>query len=223
MLHVLQPGVDSPESLMKLLADEETRDLVLDDEALFRAVLERRDCLRISTHFYFYILVRQVFRRSGIEEREVADYVAELLAEFSSAESLRCRLPGQNHPLDYFVDMLAALQTADDTTTFYLRAHIGNRSLFLAGIFPDHIHYRLERHGAPDLHYYESLGRENYHLASDHRLARKYDVAGIFNILAERFQATRLALNDLGERLVALSGFDSSVSALLNSSFETGN
>src|SRR5205823_5956463 len=89
------------ECLVKLLADEESRDLILDDEALFHALLERRGCLRVTSRFYFYILVRHVFRRSDIQNRTVADYVAEVLAEFSSAERSRCVLPGQNNPLDY--------------------------------------------------------------------------------------------------------------------------
>ena len=71
--------------LTKLLADQDTRDLILDDERLFHALLEHRGCLRVSTHFYFYVLVRQVMRRSGIEDRAVADYVAEVLSEFSRA------------------------------------------------------------------------------------------------------------------------------------------
>lgn len=220
ILGVLRPGVDNAECLTRLLADEETRDLVLDDEKLFHAVLEQRHCLRISTHFYFYILVRQVFRRSGIEERAVADYVAEVMAEFSRAENLRCRVQGQ--PKDYFVDMLAALQTADDLTSFYIRAHIGNYSLFLSGIFPDHVRFRAERRGAPGLNYYEGLGQANYRAASDHRLARKYALDGIFNILADRFQTTRLALNDLGERLLNLHEVDASIKALLHSTFKPG-
>jgi hypothetical protein len=222
ILSVLRPKVGTADCLVKLLADEESRDLILDDEALFRAVLEHRNCLRISTHFYFYILVRQVFRRSGLTERNVADYVAEVLAEFSRAESTRCMVKGQAKPLDYFVDMLAALQIADDTTSFYIRAHIGNHSLFLAGIFPDRIRWRAERRGAPDLKYYEEVGRSSYRAARDHRLAYKYDLADIFNTLSERFQHTRLALNDLGERLVTLGEVDNSIDALLKSSMKLG-
>src|SRR6185503_20427903 len=90
ILRVLRPGVDNAECLTRLLADEETRDLILDDEKLLHAVLEQRNCLGISTHFYFYILVRQVFRRAGIEERTVADYVAEVMAQFSRAENTQC-------------------------------------------------------------------------------------------------------------------------------------
>ena len=189
ILSVLGAKAGSAETLIQLLGDEESRNLILDDESLLHAILERRNCLSISTHLYFYILVRQAFRRSDLQERTLADYVASVLAEFSQTERTRCKVNGQ--PVDYFCDMLAALQTADDTTGFYIRAHIGNQSLFLSGVFPDRIRFRAERSGAPGLAYLEGLGRMNYRVASDHRLARKYDLDGIFNHLSERFQQTR--------------------------------
>src|SRR5690349_4257547 len=117
IVSVLRPRVCDSETLIRLLADPDTRDLILDDEALLRAVLESRICLRVSTHLYFYVLVRHVFRRADISEREVADYVAEVLAEYSRAQQMECKVKGK--PLDYFFEMLAALQTADDTTSFY--------------------------------------------------------------------------------------------------------
>src|SRR2546422_6498139 len=106
---------------------------------LFRS---QRGCLRVSTHFYFYVLVRHVFKRSGIEDREVADYVAEVLAEYSRIENTRCVLRGKPEPLDYFFEMVAALHQVDDHTGFFIRTHIGNHSLFLSGIFPERIRYR---------------------------------------------------------------------------------
>jgi hypothetical protein len=203
ILSVLRNKAGDTECLTRLLADEETRDLILDDEALLRAVLEHRNCLRVSTHFYFYILVRHTFRRSGLKDRPLADYVASVLAEFSDVERTRCQLPGRP-PMDYFFDMLAALQTVDDVTRFHIRAHIGNYSLFLSGVFPDRIRFRTERKGAPGLRYYEGVGSANYRAASDHYLARKYELDAIFDTLAERFQETRLALNELRERLTSL-------------------
>jgi len=197
-------GKTRRDCLIDLLKDEESRDLILDDELLFRAVLERPECLRISMHLYFYILVRNVFRGSGLAERELADYVAEVLAEFSQTHRTQMRLSAQGKPVNYFVDMLAALQTADDLTSFFIRAHMGNYSLFLSGVFPDRIRIRSERKGAPDIRYYEEIGRSSFRAASDHRLAYKYDVAEIFNTLSERFQTTRKALNDLGDRLISL-------------------
>jgi hypothetical protein len=204
ILSVLGQRIGTAECLVKLLADEDSRDVILDDEALFHALLERRGCLRVSSRFYFYVLVRHVFRRSDIQDRNVADYVSELLAEFARAENARCVLPGHTNPLDYFFEMMTALQKADDRTSFFIRVHMGNHSLFLAGVFPDRIRSRAEARGFPDLKYYESIGRAQYRAASDHRLAQRYDLTKVLSTLSERFQTTRLALNDISERLFSL-------------------
>ena len=217
ILSVLGRKISTAECLVKLLADEDSRDLILDDEALLHALLEHRGCLRVSTRFYFYIVVRQVLRRSGIQDRAVADYVAEVLAEFSRAERIGCVVPGQAAPLDYIFEMLAALQTADERTSFLIRVHIGNHSLFLSGVFPARIRFRAERRGAPSLKYYEGMGRTQYRVASDHQLARRYEVAGIFDTLAERFETTRLALNDMADRFFSIGDSNSALDGLLNS------
>src|ERR1044071_2805858 len=162
ILSVLGSKLGTAECLVKLLSDEESRDLILDDEALFHALLERRGCLRVTSRFYFYILVRHVFRRSDIQNRTVADYVAEVLAEFARAERARCVVPGAQNPLDYFFEMLSALQTADARTTFFIRAHIGDYSLFLSGVFRERIRFRAEARGFPDVKYYDAMGRTNY-------------------------------------------------------------
>jgi len=215
IVKVLGKKTGNADCLIKLLADEESRDAILDDEMLFRAVLERPEYLRISTHLYFYILVRNVFRHSGLAERDLADYVAEVLTEYSRTERLDFRVHGHGKPLEYVFEMLTALQTADDITRFYIRAHIGNYSLFLSGVFPDRIRRRAERIGAPDLKYYEEMGRLSFRAVSDHRLAYKYDLAEIFNLLSDRFQVTRKALNDLGERLISIGDADASADGML--------
>src|SRR3954469_6391192 len=168
IVEALRPKVDSADCLVKLLADEETRDQILDDETLFRSVLEHRGCLQVSTHFYFYILVRQVLRKSGIQDRCVADYVAEVLAEFSRSERMQYVPKGQGGPLNYFFEMLAALQSADDTTGFYSRAAIGNQSLFMSGIFPEQNPPRAEINAFPVLGHYEQIDRANFPVSTDH-------------------------------------------------------
>jgi hypothetical protein len=208
MLEAFRRKQSERASLVELLSDPETRDLILDDPALFHALLEHRGCLRVSHHFYFYVLVRTTLKRSGIEERDVADYVAEVLAEYSNAERSRPVIPGHKGTVDYFIDMIQALETADDHTRFMIRAHIGNQSLFMTGVFPQRILHRAERRGAPDLTYYEALGQANFRLASDHRLAAKYDLAPVFTTLAAKFRATRLALNDMAERLLTIGEND---------------
>jgi len=220
ILSVLGHRIGTADCLIQLLSDEESRDLILDDEALFKAVLERRGCLQISSRFYFYILVRHIFMRSDIRDRTVADYVAEVLAEFSQAERARCVVPGQGGPMDYLFEMLTALKSADDRTSFHIRVHIGNHSLFLSGVFPERIRHRAEARGFPDLRYYEGLGRTQYRMASDHRLARQYAMEKGLNTLAERFETTRRALNDISERLFSIGEVTTPLDSLLQ---KTGN
>src|SRR5579872_366146 len=204
------PGrkLGTADCLVKLLADEESSALILDDETLFHALLEHRGCLRVSARFYFYVLVRHVFKRSDINDRTVADYVAEVLAAFSEAQRTECMIPGQPNPLDYFFEMVAALRSADERTSFLLRVHIGNHSLFLSGVFPERIRFRAEARGFPDLRYYEDLGRTHYRIAGEHRLAQRYQLEGVLKTLAERFQATRRALNDMSDRLFSIGDPD---------------
>lgn len=218
ILSVLGQKIGNAECLIKLLSDEESRDLILDDDALFHALLERRGCLRVSCRFYFYILVRNVFRRSDVQDRAVADYVAEVLAEFAQAERARCILPGQLNPFDYFFEMLSALNAADDRAGFFIRAHIGNYSLFFSGVFPDRIRVRAELRGFPGVKYYDALGRAHFRAASDHRLAQRYDVAEIFSTLSDRFETARRALNDIADRLFSISDADYSLENLLGQS-----
>jgi hypothetical protein len=208
IVEVLGARGEAEGCLTRLLSDEESRDLILDDEAIYRALLEQGGCLRVSTRLYFYTLVRQVMRRAGLEDRHVADYVAELLSVYGSTESLRCRVAGQEQSMDYFVDMLGALEKADDYTAFHVRAHIGNQSLFMTGVFPEHLRHRTERRGAPGMKYYEALGRASYRVASDHRLAERYEVSEVLSTLSEQFETARQALNDLSERVLALGEAD---------------
>ncbi|HEY5914045.1 MAG TPA: hypothetical protein VJA21_25945, partial [Verrucomicrobiae bacterium] len=74
---------------------------------------------------------------------------------------------------------------------------------------------RAEGRGSPDLGYYEGLGRAQYSLASEHRLARRYELTSILSTLSDRFAATRLALNEITDRLFSLGDTDYSLEKLL--------
>ena len=113
-------------------------------------------------------------------------------------------------------EMLAALQSADERTGFFIRAHIGNYSLFLSGVFPERVRFRAEVRGFPGIEYYDALGRAHFRAASDHRLARRYELAEIFNTLSERFGTTRLALNDIADRLFSIGDANYSLEMLFN-------
>jgi hypothetical protein len=143
-------------SLVDLLTDAETRDQILDHEALVRAVLENPANLTISPQFYFYILARLALKRSGIKDRNLADYVAALLENFTRTR----RLQGlaENMQSTYASDLLLALRNATPYETFLIRTHIGNYALFITGIFHDNVERRSLR-GAPSCAFYEDMGR----------------------------------------------------------------
>jgi hypothetical protein len=201
LLNVLSRESDTTrQSLETLFEDPGSLDSLLDQEALFHALLEERALLGVSTYFYFYILVRHVLLETGCEDRELADYVAALLSEFSSTRRMRGAL-GESRPMDYMVDMLQAMREVDEPTRFALMLHLGNYALFLSGLYADYIERRSVRRAAPSLEYYESIGRSQFQAASDHRLAAKYQLGPLLGTLASEFRSTRMAINDISDRL----------------------
>ncbi len=192
-------------SLVDLLSDIETRDSILDHPRLVDAILNQCGHLRISSQFYFYVLARHVLQQGGIGDRKLSDYVASLLEAFSRAS--RLQICDESHHLveQYISDMLIALNRATPEQAFLLRAHIGNYSLFISGIFhPAVAGQRRSLRGGPDIQFYEDVGRTNYQLVSSHAVARRCELDDVFEGLADRFRDVRLALNQLSDRLLNL-------------------
>lgn len=193
-----------PRRLLRLLEEGDSFDKVLDDARLLRAVLDLKGCLSVSMPFYFYILVRHALLRSDIQDRDVADYVAELLAEFAAHERWRRPQAAEPHPVEYLHEMIALLDRSEGEKRFEMQAHIGNYALFLAGLFPSHLVRRMERRGAPGVGFYEEMGSAHFRMAGAHHLARRMELEAVFTTLGEAFHLTRLALNHLSESLVFL-------------------
>jgi len=185
-------------SLSELLTEAETRDMILDHEALFHAVLEADSPLAISPQCYFYILLRHVLKQQGIVGREVCDYLASLLETFSHIERMRAPSGAGEGVQQYVSDLLLAQQKASNSQQFLLRAHIGNYALFITGVFQDRVEERSKR-GAPDMEFYEHVGASNFLAASVHSVAREHLLTPIFEELGERFHEIRCALNQTAE------------------------
>lgn len=201
---VLARSEGQEQALLDLFADGDSRDQILDETRLFDALQESTSCAEVSENCYFYILVRQVLLKAGLDDRRLADYVAGMLATFVREEHASPLRDADGRPMRYVFEMLTALQNADDRSRFYIQAHVGNHTLFVTGLFARHIVHRAERRGAPGLSYYEGMGRSSYRAASDHRLAERYDLDGVLGDLADSFGEVRRALNDLAERVTWL-------------------
>ena len=75
-------------------------------------------------------------------------------------ERLQVSEEADHRAQEYISDMLIALTRATPEQAFLLRAHIGNYSLFITGIFHENTQRRSLR-GGPDMKFYEQIGRTN--------------------------------------------------------------
>ena len=195
----LSAGRTNSATLAELLTDAEMRDTILDSDSLFKAVLEGDAQLRISPQCYFYILLRHVLKERGIVNRETCDYLASLLETFSVTERMRAPGGAGHGPQQYVSDLLIALQKASPSQAFLLRAHIGNYTLFISGVFHERVECRSRR-GGPDIEFLEGVGAANFQSAASHPFARQNALSPVFGELGERFREVRLALNETAER-----------------------
>jgi hypothetical protein len=182
---------------------QEGPDVLLDDPGLLDALLAIRSLAVPSAALFAYVAVRHALLAAGIDDRPLADYLAALLLEFGRAERSTRPRAVDDQTYHYLAEIVHDL--ADEASAerrFHLQVHLGNYSLWLAGLFPDFIAVRRRRRGGPDLPYYDALGRQGYGAAAQHSLAERYGVADIYRAAAERFPAVRHALNRLSDRLL---------------------
>lgn len=182
---------------------EEGPDRLLDEPGLLEALLALRTLVVPSPPLFAYVAVRHTLLAAGIDDRDLADYLAALVLEFGDHDRHARIRRHDDRSYRYLVDVVGELHGLDDPGErgFLLRVHLGNYSLWLAGLFPDYVEARRSRKGGPDLPYYDELGRQGYQLASEHRLAERYGVAGIYRTAAERFPTLRVAFNRLSDRV----------------------
>lgn len=176
-------------------------DAVLDEPDLLGALRDVRSLGEPSAPLFVYVAVRHTLCAAGLDDAELADYVAALVLEFGDHDQYARVGRHDDRSYHYLIDLVADLATDEGERGFLLRVHLGNYSLWLAGMFPDRIAARRARAGGPDLPYYDEMGRQGYDLAARHPLAGRFGTAAIYRAAAERFPAVRHALNRLSDRV----------------------
>jgi hypothetical protein len=195
-------------SLERRLATEGP-DALLDAPELLERLLAVRTVLVPSPPLFYYVLVRHGLRRAGVDDRELADYLAALLLDFGRGDrAFRVDWNDDQHHR-YLVDILADLEASEGERRFRVTVHLGNYALWLAGLFPDYIAARRLRNGGPDVTYYDALGRRGYGMASDSSLADRYGLESILRTAADRFPTLRTALNGVSDRVFFPNHFSS--------------
>jgi hypothetical protein len=174
-------------------------DELLDEPRLLEALVESRQGACASYPLFAYVVVRHALLNVGEQDRVLADYVASILLHFGFRDRAARIGDADDEAYTTLVDLSGAVNGPDLRRNFMVRAHLGNYALWLSGLFPDYVEGRHFRRGAPDLGYYEEMGRRGYTLAAAHQLAQEHGLVSLFNAAAERFATLRVALNRVSD------------------------
>lgn len=209
-LHLVELlGRDDPEliGLARARLEAEGVDALLDDPRVRNAILTDPD-VRVPPPIVFFVLVRQALLEGGLDDPGIADFVASLMAGFGTARAAWRPSHDDEREYVYLVDLLAGLRTADARRAFLLRTHLGNYSLWLAGLFPDYVDTRRRTRGAPSIDYFDRMGASGYVSAADSREADRWGLRGVLAGVGRDFVRVRQALNRVADRVLWPEGGD---------------
>lgn len=206
VLALLSRGDPGQQARLERRAAEEGPDGLLDEAALPGLLLNAPGCATPSAPLFLYVTVRHALRRAGVDDRRLADYVGAMVFEFGLKDRAWRADQHDDDEFRYLTDIVAAAEQNAGRRGFLLRAHLGNYSLWLAGLFPDWVAERRQRRGGPGFSYYESLGARGFRLASDDDLAARLELADVYALVAERFGEVRVALNRLSDEAFFRTG-----------------
>lgn len=146
---------------------------------------------------FFDRVTRQVFADLGLDDTPVAGYLTGLLTRFARTDALYRvdGLPGRR--IETVVESLQAIEGAwqIDSPDFApereqaLRLHVGDFTLFMSGIFRDHV----ERLGIS--RHYEDQGRRAYRFVAETARTEGRADAEVYRRLAHAFEQYAGALS----------------------------
>ncbi len=150
----------------------------------------------------FTELVHHHFDRDiGLRDAEVQDYIANILAEFCECEQLYKIRNTNERPLNDVGEMLLEADPVYGPARSFdrerqVRKHIGDFTLFYAGMFPESInHYRLRRQRVESFVDWVKAGKESYYIVSKFEHFEYAKVAPLFAQLSQRFEQCVYGLN----------------------------
>jgi len=146
---------------------------------------------------FFDRVIRQSFGDLALDDPPAMRYVADLLTRFARAEALHAVRAAPSRRLETVADSLIAIQRVwewespafDPSAERDLRRHIGDYTLFMTGVFRDHVE-RLAVTG-----YYLAEGQRAYRFVSETERTSGRPDAALFRRLSDRFEQFAGALS----------------------------
>ena len=146
----------------------------------------------------------------GIRDPQVVGYVAHLLSEFCEAEQLFKIRNVSGRPLNDVGEMLLESDPIYGPAPSFdrerqVRKHIGDYTLFFAGMFPESInHYRLRRQRLESFVDWMKAGKESYYIVSKFEIFEYAKVAPLFAQLSQKFEECVYGLNMVKNELAEM-------------------
>jgi hypothetical protein len=150
---------------------------------------------------FLELVGRHYAEQIGIRDAQVVNYVAHLLAEFCDAGQLLKIRNASGKPLQDVGEMLIESDPIYGPAPSFdrereVRKHIGDYTLFFAGMFPESInHYRLRRQRVENFVDWVKAGKESYYIVSKFECFEYAQVAPLFKQLSQGFEQCVHGLN----------------------------
>ena len=150
---------------------------------------------------FLELVGRHYAEEIGIRDPQVVSYVAQLLSEFCDAEQLLKIRNMSGTPLNDVGEMLIESDPIYGPAPSFdrerqVRKHIGDYTLFLAGMFPESInHFRLRRQRLENFVEWVKAGKESYYIVSKFEHFEYAKVAPLFASLSKNFEECVYGLN----------------------------
>ncbi len=159
---------------------------------------------------FFGELINRCFRQKlGLIDSEITEYVSDLLIQFNRTENLYCIRNSQGRPLEDVGEMLLASNPLFEAASFdrerEVRKHIGDFTLFFAGLFPEAVNrWRLRRMRLDSVVDYVKAGKESYYIVSEFNQFEYKSVAPLFKKMSDQFETCVFGLNLVKQELKAM-------------------
>ena len=149
----------------------------------------------------FQELVKRNFQQPlRIADSEITAYISDLLTEFSRIENLYSIRDSRGKLLEDVGEMLLASNPLLEATSFdrerEVRKHIGDFTLFFAGLFPEALNrWRLRRQRLASLIDYVRAGKESYFIVAAFNQFEYREAAPLFKKMSDQFETCVFGLN----------------------------
>jgi hypothetical protein len=162
-----------------------------------RSPISDRHPLRLM---FLELIQRRLLGTAQLNDLAVASYIAGLLVQFCHVENLYRIRDSKGKQLEDVGEMLIASNPLLDGSSFIyereVRKHIGDYTLFLAGLFPEHVaRIHNQRTRLDSFVDYLKAGKESYSVVASFNQFEFRNEAPLFKQLSDNFELCVFGLN----------------------------